>query len=626
MQSFRHLCDGLLLCMLMVAIGGQTTCQPGFFKEGVACQAYGCDPPCASCAEQAARTSPSTCVTCMPGSYLEGSSCKDMRGSWATSDSAACGVLQNLALPPYSAECKSCYRFAACIGLAQRKSDGYPVLPTVPDAHNIHASPWQESHPCGCLEMGRSPKETCTDMAEVFQSQCSIDEAVDCMQTCFGFKEESFGSHQVSTGGMFAYHKEIFPLDFHDIAFFLLSSVGIIIAAGGGIGGGGILVPLCMILLRFRPKHSIALSNLTIFGGSIANVVFNLPKRQANGKSMIDWDIIVIMEPSTIAGAVIGSFLSKYLPDFVLTVCLCIVLGMLSYRTLGKGIEDYRKENEALKKAPSAAFDDQPNIVASPSVAYSAVPSGNHTMQSDGPQMLDPPRLPWAKVNGLIYCFAGCIVLTVLKGSGHGSIIGVECGSVMFWFLSMANVPWVVLFGWHFRKVLMRENEERKKGLSTLSAGEIEWNNETTIKYPIICTAAGIFAGLFGVGGGIVKGPLMLEMGVPSQVAAATAATMIFFTTSAACVSFVLFGLLEPGYGVAGFCMGLGCTALGQHYVNRWMAATKRQSPPKLSMGMVMALSTVLVAIEAFMKFAHAGATGTLHELLVPTSICATAT
>ena len=48
--------------------------------------------------------------------------------------------------------------------------------------------------------------------------------------------------------------------------------------------------------------------------------------------------------------------------------------------------------------------------------------------------------------------------------------------------------------------------------------GDIEWNEWATIKYPCICFFAGFFAGMFGVGGGIVKGPLMLEMGVDPQV------------------------------------------------------------------------------------------------------------
>jgi uncharacterized membrane protein YfcA len=48
--------------------------------------------------------------------------------------------------------------------------------------------------------------------------------------------------------------------------------------------------------------------------------------------------------------------------------------------------------------------------------------------------------------------------------------------------------------------------------------GDIEWNEVATIRYPCICFFAGFFAGMFGVGGGIVKGPLMLEMGVDPQV------------------------------------------------------------------------------------------------------------
>lgn len=43
--------------------------------------------------------------------------------------------------------------------------------------------------------------------------------------------------------------------------------------------------------------------------------------------------------------------------------------------------------------------------------------------------------------------------------------------------------------------------------------GDVEWTPLNTVRYPCICFFAGFFAGMFGVGGGIVKGPLMLEMG-----------------------------------------------------------------------------------------------------------------
>merc|ERR1719453_2258578 len=131
-----------------------------------------------------------------------------------------------------------------------------------------------------------------------------------------------------------------------DLLSLALSALGLIIAAGGGIGGGGILVPLFMILFKFRPKHAIALSNFCILGGSIANTIFNVQKTLPDGRSLIDWDIIVMMEPSTIAGAVLGSFASKFLPDFVLTICLVIVLALLSWRTLEKGISMFKKETQ----------------------------------------------------------------------------------------------------------------------------------------------------------------------------------------------------------------------------------------------------------------------------------------
>jgi uncharacterized membrane protein YfcA len=63
--------------------------------------------------------------------------------------------------------------------------------------------------------------------------------------------------------------------------------------------------------------------------------------------------------------------------------------------------------------------------------------------------------------------------------------------------------------------------------------GDIEWTPQTTLTHPAACSFAGIIAGMFGVGGGIVKGPLMLHLGVLPEVAAATSATMILFTSCA---------------------------------------------------------------------------------------------
>lgn len=73
----------------------------------------------------------------------------------------------------------------------------------------------------------------------------------------------------------------------------------------------------------------------------------------------------------------------------------------------------------------------------------------------------------------------------------------------------------------------------------------MEWTAKSTLVFPALCSFAGLAAGTFGVGGGIIKGPLMLEMGVLPEVAAATSATMIFFTSASASVVFISFGAVQ---------------------------------------------------------------------------------
>lgn len=100
-------------------------------------------------------------------------------------------------------------------------------------------------------------------------------------------------------------HKDLYPFDSSDYWGTLLVILGLLIAASGGIGGGGILVPLLILVYGFSPKHAIALSNFCIVGSSITNMVMNLSKRHPDAdRPLVDWDLILVMEPLTMAGAV----------------------------------------------------------------------------------------------------------------------------------------------------------------------------------------------------------------------------------------------------------------------------------------------------------------------------------
>jgi uncharacterized membrane protein YfcA len=145
-------------------------------------------------------------------------------------------------------------------------------------------------------------------------------------------------------------HAPLFPLTTSDYVGFACATVGLMIAAGGGVGGGGILVPIYILVFGFSPKHAIPLSNVTVFGGAIANTIYTTGKRHPLAdRPLVDWDLIVIMEPLTIAGTLIGAFLNKVLDEQFLIVLLVMLLGYTAFATLKKAIKMYKAETKLIR-------------------------------------------------------------------------------------------------------------------------------------------------------------------------------------------------------------------------------------------------------------------------------------
>jgi len=423
------------------------------------------------------------------------------------------------------------------------------------------------------------------------------------------------------------YHKTLSPLDESDCVAIVCATLALTLAASGGIGGGGILVPMFIIVLGFRPKHAIALANVTILGGAIANTALNCKKRHPQlNQPLIDWDLIVVMEPLTIFGAVFGSLLSKVLPNIVITLLLVVVLWYMGRRTFNKGVRMWTEESRKL--LGQEEFNPLPLGLdlngsgvemfptgALPESEYCDVDRSYSELESDcegkplgsGRRVDTSSRLQSQrhlsfKIWCLTLCFVGTVVLTLLKGGGQfASPFHVTCGSTGYWILYFSCLPWVLGFALYFRRMLVMDFREKVVRGYAFIAGEVQWTPRNTMVYPMVCALAGLFAGLFGVGGGIVKGPLMLEMGVIPSVASASSAAMILFTSASASVSFMVFGLLHETYGMFYFLLGLTCTAASQTIVTRSLNRYNRQSPIVLSIGAVILLSSGLVALNIVM-------------------------
>jgi uncharacterized membrane protein YfcA len=73
---------------------------------------------------------------------------------------------------------------------------------------------------------------------------------------------------------------------------------------------------------------------------------------------------------------------------------------------------------------------------------------------------------------------------------------------------------------------------------------DIKWNNNIFIKFPCYSFISGLMAGLLGIGGGLILGPLLLELGLHPIVSTATSNFLVLFTSSSTSIQFIL--LVKP--------------------------------------------------------------------------------
>lgn len=539
-------------------------------------------------------------------------------------------------------------------------------------------------------------------------------------------------------------HEREVQWDTQDIAGFIFASLMITIAAGGGIGGGGVLVPTYIFILGFEPKYAIPLSNCTILGSSISNLVLNVNKRHEYAdRPMIDWDIMLMMEPLTVAGALIGTFINVISPPWLITIMLVLLLTATAIKTMKKGVTKYNQETAKFERQASLAsikMDDNPTktkddvysplagveddtvmgkrdpaammnkdeATASAVLAWTpkdvkewwsrSLPSGcqeyiyivdeceldgadlmdldyislqqyevkkmhimkilrrikqmkqslgmtaqSATAVADGTAGIavskgeeeeratndtlepipeggrDPRRVqaemddnelylsllkdeaihpPW-KVTLMFICCGGLLTFTILKGGGAINVLDLECGESLYWIITVAALPWVLMISFIARQHLIKRFYEKESSGYVYLPQDIRWDESATIRYPLICSTAGLAAGMFGVGGGIVKGPLMLEMNVFAPVTSATSATMILFTSSGASVSYLLFQQLNLNYGIYLFFFGMFWTLFGQIALNKAVKASGRNSYIILIIGITVTMSAIAMGYES---------------------------
>ena len=355
-------------------------------------------------------------------------------------------------------------------------------------------------------------------------------------------------------------------------------------------------------------------------------------KRKFYTRPVIDYDMALFLAPMEMAGAVLGVIIQKLFPNWLFLSFATVILGFTSYKTYKKFFSSYKKDKLNRETAMRLSMAESMNVSASAADATGNEESSNDTDANaeengtadttikddlDDPKELEKRRMflendsrqfPKEKVAYLILLWIGLAVITFLKGGkGVDSLIGITCEDSAYYVLVAAQFLWTMGFAAFFGWKNTKRTQERLAVNYPFQEQDVLWDLKKLQFYSFFTFVAGIVAGLIGIGGGMVLGPLMLVMGIHPSVSTATTASMILLTSSSVAVMFVMSGLVPWQYALYFFSVCLVGAYIGKSRIDSYVRKTGMTSVLVGTLATIIALATVGCMVILFTNLAKVG-------------------
>ena len=466
---------------------------------------------------------------------------------------------------------------------------------------------------CGCAELDGcgwcSHGKTCTPYPD-----CSTT-CEECDSTCANYKH-----CQAKCYKRFRPQRKVeldkpegqlFPLSTSDIHCAIAIFLATVLASAAGIGGGAVLVPLFTLLGGFTEHEAIPLSIATVFGASTFSTVGNflwLKHPLQPHRPLIAYDVVIALLPATLLGSTAGVFLNKLCPNWLIMVLLVSLCAYSGQRTVQQALKRRAKEDAEQRggEYKSVATADQDGEGSEAVEMQEKAASVELVAEQEAES-----KFPWRSFADLLRTWLVVMGLSLLKG-GHGapSLLGVQCGTFGYWVVVLLNFPVLGLLSWLAGRALIGQHLRKLAMGYTYAEGDVQWDATKVRQYPSVVAIGAIAAGLLGVGGGMILGPIFNELEFLPQVSSATSTIMVFFMSSATVGQFVVFGMLDVNYAFFYGATGVAGAIVGTKGAKVLIDRTGRASFLVFFLAAVLLGSGVLMAATGVPAILETGFTG----------------
>jgi len=144
--------------------------------------------------------------------------------------------------------------------------------------------------------------------------------------------------------------------------------------------------------------------------------------------------------------------------------------------------------------------------------------------------------------------FSNWTILVLFNVLVVSAAVGVVCNSALYWGVLSLTFPLYFAIALAVAWFLHRKERIRKENGYEYTVADIEWTWKRLAAFMFTSLATGVLAAMFGLGGGTLNSPALLELGLlPAQVPA-TSGLMILLTGSVAIIQYLALGRITYDY------------------------------------------------------------------------------
>ena len=137
------------------------------------------------------------------------------------------------------------------------------------------------------------------------------------------------------------------------------------------------------------------------------------------------------------------------------------------------------------------------------------------------------------------------LAVNLLRGSRKTpSIIGITKCGMLDWSIFLAFIIIALTLSYIGVRINKREQRLKELGGATCQS-DLKYRGRPLFYLLFFAFVGGWVSGAFGLGGGSVFNPLMIELGVPPTVSTSTGMYMIMFSTFASSIIYITYGALN---------------------------------------------------------------------------------